>query len=91
LRADPVKQHAAIYFKGHMTRTLKDAPSSSELFQLADTAISVLLSKNTQASLKLHVQDALTSLVKADNKATGNNVKVTQGLFEDFLSNRLKI
>lgn len=52
--------------------------------------IKVLLSTNVQASLKVHVQDALSAILKADGKAD-TNVKVTPGLFEDFLQNRLKI
>ena len=81
-----------IHLKGHIQRYLKDKPRppSSELFQLADLILSVLLSRNVQSSLKVHLQDALTALIKADNK-TSNNVKVTHGLFDDFLENKLRI
>ena len=81
-----------IHLKGHIQRYLKDKPRppSSELFQLADLIVSVLLSRNIQSSLKVHLQDALTALIKVDNK-TKNNVNVTHGLFEDFLQNKLRI
>jgi len=89
---DPVKQHAAVYFKGHVTRSIKLKLDSSELFQIADFAITILLSKNTQTSLKVHIQEALTAVIKNDVLSNnGNNVKVTEGLFEDFLTNKLKI
>lgn len=88
---DPVKQHASIYFKGHVTRSLEaGGSSSSELFQLADLAIAILLSKNVAGTLKSHVQEALQLLVKTDNKKQ-NNVLFTESLFTEFLGNRLKI
>ena len=52
---DPVKHYAAIIFKGHVTRSLKHNLDSSEIFQLADNAMTILLSKNTQVSLKVHI------------------------------------
>lgn len=81
-----------IHLKGHIQRYLKDnpRPPSSELFHLADLIVSVLLSRNIQSSLKVHLQDALTALIKVENK-TKNNVKVTHGLFEDFLQNKMRI
>ncbi len=53
--------------------------------------MTILLSKNTQTSLKLHIQEALTALIKNDIKSKDSNVNVTEGLFEDFLFNKLKI
>lgn len=88
-----MKQHAVIYLKGHINRSLKDkdtASCSDTLFQLADICIGLLLSTSVQASLKVHAQEALTAILRADGRAA-TNVKVTPGLFEDFLHNRLKI
>jgi len=87
---DPVKQHASIYFKGHITRSLKLTDNSSQLFELADLTIGLLVSPNVQSSLKVHLQDALSATLKEDAKAE-NNVRITEGLFDDFLANRLKI
>ena len=55
LNTDPVKHYAAIYLKGHCQRSIKVSNTSSELFQLADCVIGVLLSKRVQPSLKVHV------------------------------------
>ena len=73
-----------------MTRSLKSSNCSSDLYQLADIAIDVLLSKDVQSSLKTHVQEALQALIREDGKAA-NNVRITENLFTEFLGNRLNI
>ena len=42
-------------------------------------------------NIKSHLEQALTSILNEDSRNTANNVKISEGLLEDFVLNKLRI
>ena len=69
----------------------KEFLSSEELFQLAEITIELLLSHNVGTNIKVHLEQAFTSILNEDTRNKANNVKISEGLLEDFVLNKLRI
>ena len=69
----------------------KEFLSSEELYQLAEITIDLLLSQHVAPNIKAQLEQALQSIIQEDHRNKANNVKISEGLLEDFILNKLKI
>ena len=58
---------------------------------MAEITIELLLSHNVGTNIKIQLEQALSAILHEDTRNKANNVKIGEGLLEDFVLNKLRI
>ena len=58
---------------------------------MAEITIELLLSHNVGTNIKIQLEQALNAILHEDTRNKANNVKIGEGLLEDFVLNKLRI
>ena len=58
---------------------------------MAEITIELLLSHYVGTNIKIQLEQALIAILHEDTRNKANNVKIGEGLLEDFILNKLRI